>query len=119
MADVTDELVFWAFLGAGLGRLTAKDSVFRGTRNRLLRRLVLAPASVVDVAEAVRDGDTARRSAARQKIAEGVTCPSCAAFWCLVVVRMIVHPRRLFTPTGAVELFAWWGAAATITRAVP
>lgn len=114
-----NEFAVWAFFAAGLGRLSAKDSVARVPRNWALRRLVSAPRSMADVAEGCREESVVARSPVRGWVAEGLSCPSCSAFWWLLAARLVVHPRRLLSRRGVVELFGWWGAAATITRAVP
>jgi len=116
-----EEFVVGAFFGAGMGRLMAKDTILLEARDKVLRRLVLAPQYMDDIAGMIREGSDQIVAPhwKKAKLAEGIACPGCQAFWWLTAAQLVTNPLRLLTRRGLIEHFAVWGAASAITRSIP
>jgi hypothetical protein len=116
-----EEFIVGAFFGAGMGRLMAKDTILLEARDKVLRRLVIAPRYMEDLADHIRTGNDQIIAPdwKKAKLAEGIACPGCQAFWWLTAAQIITRPTRLLSRRGLIEHFAIWGAAAAITRSIP
>lgn len=126
------DVVVFGFFAAGAGRLLAKDTLLREPRNRLLRdvckvRTTKRPMREIDdLAELCRRGvgplethedvEVSAPSFRRAKLAEGVTCPSCVAWHCVVWARLLVDRRGVWSARWWVDTFAAWGLASVLTR---
>lgn len=116
-----EDFVVGAFFAAGMGRLMAKDTILLEPRDKVLRYLTYAPAYMDDLADGLRRDISCviGRSPWKKKLADGIACPGCQAFWWHTAAQLATNPRRLLTRRGLIEHFSVWGAAAAITRSIP
>ena len=126
------ELATWALLGAGLGRLVAKDSLLTPVRNRAVRALGVYQIDgqaewADDLGAECRKGiyplesdpgvTMAAKSATEAKLVEGLTCPSCVSWHAIVWARLLLGDHRgVFTKAWWRDTFACWAAASILTR---
>lgn len=127
---MNDSIAATTLAAAGLGRLIAQDTLLREPRNALLTAIGIRPrpssARPNDLAEECRKGiaplesgdhiTVSAPSGGRAKIAEGLTCPSCCAWYATVAIRIATDRQGITTARWWRDTFAIWAAAAVITR---
>ena len=118
---------------AALGRLLARDTIFVLARNSILVRVGwltdittgLAPGHD-DIAEEARKGvhpvttspnvTLKAPTLKHAMLVEGLTCPSCVAFWILLTYTAATDLNTLGSTSGWVTLFASWAVAGLYLR---
>lgn len=132
MNDLIPVLIL-GLAAAAVGRLLARDTIFVLARNNILIRVGwltdiatgLAPGFDDIAAEArngvhpVTTGPNVTLKAPTTKhalLVEGLTCPSCVAFWILAIYTAATDLDTLGSTSGWASMFASWAVAGVYLR---